>query len=360
MRSADLNDTAAGDRYEGWRRALRVALNQEWPQLARLRRRWRRLDSRPIPPRAAGPAPAVVATVAADGGENRLILDPMRIQVVRVADSEGVVYFEECIPHSLEAPDVLRFFFQSNARVQRLVAYLDLTWKDLLPQNEYQTAHLLAMLREFLEWAAILRLACGRGPRLILRDGLLRSVLLPTPVFEAFRRRLEEAVRKNRHRLAGVAKRSSVIGYLSMAFALEESFPKSEPRYARIPPDVERAAGPAAYRWGAERAMGELYAARLDVGAESPILPVDIAAVCAAEAPAILRQLADDARGSFPRRGYPMALMLAHERACLSRIETEALQAIFLEEMARLDEDATAAARDALIEGREFWEEAGE
>ncbi len=342
------------DRYEAWRRGLRVALGQEWPRLGRLRRKLRRLDTLPIPSAPTGAAPPVVAAVAADGGESRIVLDPLRIYVLRVADSDGTIYFEECIPHSLDAPDVIRFFFRSNERVQRLVQFLGIGWEDLQPRDAARAEHLLPMLRELLEWAALLRLACGRTPRLILRDGLLRSVLLPAPVFRAVQRALEAAVAKNGHWLAGVAKRSAALRYLATAFALEESFAGGEPRYARVPPEIEREAAPGPYRWAGERAMGELYAARLEAGA--PILPVDVAAVCAGAAPDLLRRLADSARSSFPLRGYPAELLAAHERACLSGIEAETLQAIFLDELEELDEAAARAARAAVIEGHETVE----
>ena len=342
------------DRYEAWRRGLRIALAQEWPRLGALRRRLRRLETRPIPPTPDPAAPPVVAAVAADGGESRIALDPLRIYILRVADSDGAIYFEECIPHSLDAADTLRFFFRSNERVQRLVKFLGLGWEDLLPRDASGAEHLLPMLRELLEWGALLRLAHGTAPRLILRDGLLRSVLLPAPVFRAVQRAFEAAVTKNGHRLAGVAKRSAALRYLATAFALEESFAGGEPRYARVPPEIEREAAPGPYRWAGERAMGELYAARLEAGA--PILAVDIAAVCAGAAPEILRRLADSARASFPLRGYPAELRAAHERACLSAIEAETLQALFLDELANVDEPTARAARAAIVEGLETVE----
>lgn len=343
---------ANAERYENWRRALRLALGQEWPRLGRLRRRLRRLDTELI---ALSPTPdddpKSVAAVAADGGEGRIVLEPLRIYVLRVADSDGTVYFEECIPHSLEAPEIIRFFLRSNERVRKLVAFLGIGWEDLAPRDRAGADHLLPMLRELLEWGALLRLAHGREPRLILRDGLLRSVLLPEKVFRAIQRKLEAAVGERGHWLAGVAKRSAALRYLATAFALDEAFADGRPRYARVPPEVEEEAAPGPYHWAGERAMGELYAARLEAGA--PILPVDIAAVCGAAAPDILRRLAQSARASFPLRGYPAELLTAHERACFSGIEAEALQALFLDELEAFDEAAARAARTALMEGQE-------
>jgi hypothetical protein len=73
----------------------------------------------------------VVATVATDGGENRLSLEPMQLQVVRVADSLGEIYFEDFIAQSLTPEEILRFFFQSNERLQRFIKYLELDWDEL-------------------------------------------------------------------------------------------------------------------------------------------------------------------------------------------------------------------------------------
>ena len=132
-----------------------------------------------------------MATVATDGGENRLSLEPIRLQVVRVADSLGEIYFEEFIAQSLEPEEIVRFFFQSNERLQRFVAYLHLDWEQLLPQSDFQRSHLLSMLRELMEWAALLKLASQPPAKLLIRDGLLRSVMLTDLVFQRIGEKFE-------------------------------------------------------------------------------------------------------------------------------------------------------------------------
>ena len=140
------------DRLARLQRSLELALNQEWPQLSATQKKLTAhrpklirtvADLRPLP---------AIATVATDGGENRLSLEPIQLQVVRVADSLGEIYFEEFIAQSLKPEEIVRFFFQSNERLQRFVAYLQLDWQQLLPQSDFQRSHLLSMLRELMEW----------------------------------------------------------------------------------------------------------------------------------------------------------------------------------------------------------------
>ena len=147
------------------------------------------LQISPIPAAGTAPLPAI-ATVATDGGENKLSLDPIRLQIIRVADSDGEIYFEDFIPQSLQPEEIVRFFFQSNPKLQKFLAYVEVEWEELLPTGDFQRSHLLQMLRELMEWAALLKLASQSPPRLLIRDGLLRSVMLPKSVFERLKRQI--------------------------------------------------------------------------------------------------------------------------------------------------------------------------
>lgn len=82
----------------------------------------------------------------------------------------------------------------------------------------------LGMLRELLEWGALLKLASQPPAKLLIRDGLLRSVLLTERAFRALRKRFEELTQRHGLMLAGVVKRSNVINYLTVALGLNESF----------------------------------------------------------------------------------------------------------------------------------------
>src|SRR5439155_11607563 len=326
------------ERLERLQRSLELALNQEWPQLSATQKRLAKLRPTPIAIRPANAkAVTVVATVATDGGENKLSLEPIQLQVIRVADSLGVVYFEDFVAQSLKPEEILRFFFQSNQRLQRFLSYLQLDWSQLMPGSDFQRSQLLSMLRELMEWAALMKLASQPPAKLLIRDGLLRSILLTDVVFQRLREKFEKLTTKHGHLLVGVAKRSRVLSYLSVALGLTRSFSSGEPAYLPVPPELEREAAPAQYRWIGSRAMGLLHVARLDRGEGVPLMPVDIAdwqQDRCAEAMALLH---DSARASFPLRGYPQALVQAHEHAHMGGLEIEMLESLLLQQVAKRD-----------------------
>src|SRR5436189_3578320 len=143
------------ERLERLQRSLELALNQEWPQLSATQKRLAKLRPTAIPTRPANAKPlTVVATVATDGGENKLSLEPIQLQVIRVADSRGEVYFEDFVAQSLKPEEILRFFFQSNQRLQRFLTYLQLDWNQLTHGSVFQRSQLPSTPPERLEgWA---------------------------------------------------------------------------------------------------------------------------------------------------------------------------------------------------------------
>jgi hypothetical protein len=326
------------DRLERLQRSIELALNQEWPQLSVTQKRLAKLRTVPIPARPVNTKPlTVVATVATDGGENRLSLEPIQLQVIRVADSLGEVYFEEFVAQSLKPEEILRFFFQSNQRLQRFLTYLQLDWSQLLPRSDFQRSQLLSMPRELMEWVALLKLASAPPVKLLIRDGLLRSVLLTEVVFQRLRKKFEALTVKHGHLLVGVAKRSRVISYLSVALGLNDSLKDGEPAYLSVPAELEREAAPAQYRWIGSRAMGALHIARLDRGEGVPLMPVDIASWQQARADEAMAVLQESAQASFPVRGYPQALVAAHEHARMGGLEIEMLESMLLQKVSERD-----------------------
>jgi hypothetical protein len=124
-----------GRRLERLHRSLELALNQEWPQLDKMQRQLARLRPTAIQPLSGtSTSVPIIATVATDGGENRLRLEPIRVQVLRVADSDGEIYFEDFIPLSLAPEEILRFYFKAEPRLQKFLDYLGCDWDALLPQ----------------------------------------------------------------------------------------------------------------------------------------------------------------------------------------------------------------------------------
>jgi hypothetical protein len=343
------------ERLERLQRSLDLALNQEWPQLSATQKRLAKLHPTPIPIRPANAKPlTVVATVATDGGENKLSLEPIQLQVIRVADSLGEVYFEDFVAQSLKPEEILRFFFQSNQRLQRFLTYLQLDWNQLMPRSDFQRSQLLSMLRELMEWAALMKLASQPPVKLLIRDGLLRSVLLTDVVFQRLREKLEALTAKHGHLLVGVAKRSRVISYLSVALGLNESFMDGDPAYLFVPAELEREAAPAQYRWIGSRAMGALHIARLDRGEGVPLMPVDIASWQQSRADEAMALLQESAHASFPVRGYPHALVEAHEHARMGGLEIAMLESMLLQRVSDRDPAVGHTARHLMLLGRQL------
>ena len=205
--------------------------------------------------------------------------------------------------------------------------------------------------------AALLKLASQSPAKLLIRDGLLRSVMLTDLVFQRIGEKFESLTAKHGHLLVGVAKRSRVVNYLSVALGLNESFAGGEPAYLFIPAELEREAAPAQYRWIGSRAMGWLHIARLDRGENVPLLPVDVAVWqrdCVDEAMSLLH---DSGRGSFPVRGYPQALVQAHEHARLGGLEIEMLERMLLDQIGERDLGVARTARQLMLLGKQLTEE---
>jgi hypothetical protein len=213
------------------------------------------------------------------------------------------------------------------------------------------------MLRELMEWAALLKLASQPPTKLLIRDGLLRSVLLSDVVFQRLRQQFERLSVKHGHLLVGVAKRSRVLNYLSVALGLNESFCDRHPAYLVIPAELEREAAPAQYRWIGSRAMGLLHIARLDQGEGVPLMPVDVAEWQQERIDQAMSLLHESAQASFPLRGYPQALVQAHEHARLGGLEIELLERMLLDQVTERDPAAGHIARQLMLLGREFIEE---
>lgn len=323
------------------RQALRSTLKHEWPELKELYTRLRAQKVIPIPAKTPPPPIPIVAMVATDAGQTTLALEPIRIEVLRVADSNGEIHFEQFIPLSPGPEQILRFCFDSNPRLKNFIKWLGIRPDTLLPETEFQRANLVAMLRELLEWAALLKLAAQPAPKLLLHDGLLRSILLREPVFHAIRNHLEELTRQHGHLLAGVAKHSKVIDYLALALDMNGAFADGSPAYMKVPAELERQAAPAQYRWVGQRAMGQLYLARLGSGMDVPLLPVEVAAWQTERAHEAMLLLHHSARTNFPMRGYPSALTLAHQHAVLDGFETKLLEELLLEELTALNPGTT-------------------
>ena len=99
-----------------------------------------------------------------------------------------------------------------------------------------------------------------------------------------------------------------------------------------------------------------LHVARLDRGEGVPLMTVDIAQWQAERVGEAMSLLADSAHASFPLRGYPQALVQAHEHALMGGLEIEMLESLLLQKVAERDPGVARTARQLRLVGRQLAE----
>ena len=85
-------------------------------------------------------------------------------------------------------------------------------------------------------------------------------------------------------------------------------------------------------------------------------MPVDLAEWQTARVAEAMSLLHESARASFPLRGYPQALVRAHEHAHLGGLEIEMLEGMLLERVAERDSATAQAARRLMLLGKQLAE----
>src|SRR5207247_7139769 len=132
--------------------------------------------------------------------------------------------------------------------------------------------------------------------------------------------------------LVGVAKRSKVLNYLSLGLALEGTFRKKYACFCEVPRDIEREAHPQWRSWLEEATFGILHLAKLVDNPDGMVLPVDIPEWLMPRRKEILEYLAETAKSSFTKHGYPEPLIRAQEGAVLHGLEIAVLQDRLIED----------------------------
>jgi hypothetical protein len=313
-------------------------------------------EVRRIRPRAT----TAVSLVAADGGNNQLVFDPFHVQLVRVVDSYGQQLFLDVISPSTD-PDALSKKHVTNGvpstPLGRLMIDLGVeTLHELSPmipegravreEADSVSPSWVLVYRDLCEWAVLYdRLVSGgfQTNTLIVRDGPLRSKLFRGELFIDMKSRIAQAIERVRNEesrsvfLVGVFKHSQVVERYRLAMMIDGTFASGEPRYVRIPRELEAKA----YKWpeysrGSEGAssggeapkfvIGGMFFARFGRTRNDPIWAVDVFEPLIGQAEEIFGYLLRDAIDGFPMPHYPRCLQKAHEHAQIANFDREILQ----------------------------------
>ncbi|MBM4060103.1 MAG: hypothetical protein FJ265_03255 [Planctomycetes bacterium] len=323
---------------------VQKALDEELRRLRREPRRAERLEQVRLPLPPDDHRPTRIAVVAADAGNLELRLHPMRVGLVRVATSEpGGFRAESFVPLSRSAADQVRWVF-AEPSMQPLRAAAAASGADpdgpgdWLPQ-ELPEGYALHFLRELLEWLLLVHVAAtAQSGTLLLRDGLLRSVAIPKPVFAPLCRTLKKLTTDRGLWLCALAKRapggSDFLHYLDVAVGAAPGHGESPAAY-EVPPALEQQFSPSTYASMRGRRAGLLYLWIASSSRRGRPLAIEIPVWQQQHAGWLLACLGAQGRGGFPEPGYPPELLAAHQAARIAPIEREALGRAFLRQLAK-------------------------
>lgn len=330
------------------RNELHRAMEKEVPLLHQIRADVRRLALIRLGYRQC----YAIAPVATDGGENRFTFDPINLEVIRVVDSEGNERFQRILPLSMgfqtisdmfdpnspnHEPILIRFLEKLNLDSYKELSYI----LETEPGNK-DLRIAVRPFRDIVEWAVLLEMAWnpGKSKLLLMRDGLLRTKALRKDIMPILGRSFESAYKETGSLLVGVAKRSKIINYLSLAMYLEKTIAKNFPCFCEVPPDLEAKAYVWADSWLGGHSFGKLHLAKLVEHSDGLVLPIDIPSWLIPRRKEVLEYLAETAKASFPTLGYPEPLVKAHENAALHGLEMTVLESMMLD--ALIDTQSTA------------------
>jgi hypothetical protein len=307
-----------------------------------------------------------VSFVSADGGDNRLTLNPAYVELVRVVDSRGNQCVLDAVPGTVTLQELEQRAVSGDpnevAPLQRLCGDLGKGLGELsflirgLGQPGKSTGA-LRCYRDIVEWAVLYDLVANPslqwgGDTILIRDGLLRTKSFKREVFPLIDQRLRDAVAAHAKRnvtlsLVGVAKQSAVLGRLAVALELEATFHKPFPCYVQVPKDVESECYNFDRTWldtyetsesdddgrRLYQSLGQLFLVKFGDQSFDPVWPVDIAEWQLKDAEKILGQLTVDAQQGFPIPDYPMTIQRAHDFAKLTGLEVAILEDLLLDGM---------------------------
>jgi hypothetical protein len=298
--------------------------------------------------------------VASDGGNNQLFFDPFMIQLIRVVDSYGKEFCIDTVSPMTDTDILSSAQFDSGAPKTVLgVMMRDLGVRELselspmIPSGreirenpDKVKPRWVQVYRDLCEWAVLYDRICYQTfatDTLIVRDGLLRSMIFDKDLFITWRKKVEEAVEriktedKRNVYLVGIAKKSKVLTRYNLALMLENIMPSGDPCYVRVPREMEAnayvwpdyALGPETEGRGGmapKYVAGDMYFVRFGSRAGDPVWTVDILSSQSENASKIFGYLLSDAVNGFPVPLYPRCLQAAHEYAQVNGFDLQIVQ----------------------------------
>lgn len=319
------------------------AVTLEWPQVDELLRSADDLEILELGWRTAN----AVAPVASDGGEAGIAFHPMNLEFVRVVDSDGQVHVQELVSLStgpkpikdllrrepvaslanhLGVEDPLDLFSQYMSKIKGDAWPVDMRPADL--------RDVIAHIRDVVEWAVLLKLAWEptSSKRLVIRDGLLRTMALHETMVQRLSASFQRAYDERGAMLVAVAKRSQLLSYMSIALELGGTFRRPYACFAEVPKELMRRA----YRgrnWIGGYGFGIMHLAKLAGDPDGLVIPVDVPFWLMDRRREALEYLANTAQGSFPQVGYPYPLVRAHELASMSSFDISVVADIVIRQI---------------------------
>ncbi len=329
------------------REAVQIAVKAEALNVDKIRQKVQDFEVIPLEPRQCHS----VAPVAMDGGENQISFDPVHIEILRVVDSNDNDHLLEIIPLS-ESIDYIERRFNEVPILKRLLERLGVNYEKLsyfLPaagggtpkQRGRDLRSFLQVYRDIAEWAVLLDMAWGdtTGKTLLIRDGLLRTIYfrgsgdLEKSAFGRLRESFRQSYEEKGTFLVGVAKKSKVLNYLSLALTLEGTLKKSYPCFIEIPEEIEKEAYTFERDWMVP-SFGKLHLVKLNPDPGGYIYPVEVPGWLMGRRKEVLECLLGCSDRSFPIPGYPYPLVKAHENAVLQDLEMSVITDIVVDEFA--------------------------
>jgi hypothetical protein len=291
-----------------------------------------------------------ISLVGADGGNHQMSFDPFMIQLIRVVDSSQKEYCLEVITPNTKIEKLNKYHLNSDGtgktQLGKMIEYLELDSLDQISpvfnlDIEKRSHTWIQVYREMTEWAmlfALVRESDFSNDTIIVFDGLLRSKMFTTGLFEKYQKGLEEGIKrskKNRRNIyiVGIAKHNKILQTYRLAMAIEGIMRTKYPCYLKVSKKLEEVYKHREYFTGSSKSeifvAGKMFFVKFGKSPHDPIWAVDILKSQARDSGmiySIFGHLLNDANEGFPIPFYPQCLQKAHEHAALVDFDLEILQ----------------------------------